>query len=237
MRITRQQLRKLILLEMERQTAFDMPSTKQQQTYFRNKAGLDPETRQKLSAMDKDSSFQGYELASMLGSQEMDPGKLDQVRIDKALNSIPGVNELKHGAPGSMDAQHYDYLKEFLSGNRIVLTLQVLLEDMIDHAGYKNQDTLDDIHNEIVMKSIYSYNDIPYLVIYDAYITKAEHKSWNSPALHKPGRRIEFHHVRDNLSSLAYGEKDLNGEMKIDHAVLNAILDLDLDYIAYITDM
>ena len=100
MKITRKQLRRMILLEMERQTGFDVPSARQQATYFRRKAGIDPDTRRTLRTLGDVDGSQETELAKSLGSQEASASTINQLKIRKYAQQIepylPGFSNLPY---------------------------------------------------------------------------------------------------------------------------------------------
>ncbi len=100
MKLSRQQLRKIILLEMERQTADDVPSAQHQAAYFRRKAGIDPDARQTLRTFGDADASQEYELARSLGSQETRSQNVNELKIRKYAQQIeaylPGFSKLPY---------------------------------------------------------------------------------------------------------------------------------------------
>ena len=93
MKLTRNKLRKMILLEMVKSTAADIPLAKYQSEFARKKAEIDPETRKALRDLD-DDNMQGYNIAQSLGSQESSPEYVKKTRLKAALRNIPGANKL-----------------------------------------------------------------------------------------------------------------------------------------------
>jgi len=125
---------------MERQTAGDIPSAKQQAAYFRRKAGIDPEMRRALSALGDGDEAQEYELSKSLGSQEMRAQDINQLTIRKYAQQIepylPGFSNL----PYPMMEVVVKYV--FMSANPYIYT-NVQMSDLEEQ--YDDEDAVEEM--------------------------------------------------------------------------------------------
>ena len=219
MKLTRNKLRKMILLEMVKSTAADIPLAKYQSEFARKKAEIDPETRKALRDLD-DDNMQGYNIAQSLGSQESSPEYVKKTRLKAALRNIPGANKLAKNVP--LKDTVYPGLIKMLSADHLGIDLFVLDNR---HMGdpYKpiTRYAPDKILKRINSTGQYTYEDIPHLEVWNIRVPS-------------PSASYYYPTLRKYLALLAFGFPAMDDdEMKVEHAILRAILDLRINYKAH----